>query len=378
MSMKRNTIIPILAGFLVMGFVDVVGIATSYVQKDFGLSDAVANMLPMAVFLWFAVCSIPVGLLMNRIGKKKTVALSMLVTLLALLLPTVVYSYPVMLVSFALLGISNTALQVSLNPLAAGTVRRELLASILTWGQFVKAISSFLSPVIAGAAAIYTGQWKLIFVLYAVITLLNMLWLVYAVPEVHEQKQCATFGTTLTLFQDAYILRLFIGIFIIVGIDVGLNTVIPKLLIEKIDLPLEQAGLGTSLYFLARTGGTFAGALLLARWQADRFLRISMGVALVALAAFAVGSRPALLYGLIVIMGLAFANVFSILFAFALQYRPERNNDISALMVMGVAGGALFPPVMGLLADAFGQAAGLVLLMAGTVYLWLVGRQVKR
>lgn len=376
--MKRNTIIPILAGFLVMGFVDVVGIATSYVQKDFGLSDAVANMLPMAVFLWFAVCSIPVGLLMNRIGKKKTVALSMLVTLLAMLLPTVVYSYPVMLVSFALLGISNTALQVSLNPLAAGTVRRELLASILTWGQFVKAISSFLGPVIAGAAAIYTGQWKLIFVLYAVITLLNMLWLVYAVPEVHEQKQCATFGTTLTLFQDAYILRLFIGIFIIVGIDVGLNTVIPKLLIEKIDLPLEQAGLGTSLYFLARTGGTFAGALLLARWQADRFLRISMGVALVALAAFAVGSRPSLLYGLIVIMGLAFANVFSILFAFALQYRPERNNDISALMVMGVAGGALFPPVMGILADAFSQTAGLVVLMAGTVYLWLVGRQVKR
>lgn len=376
--MKRNTIIPILAGFLVMGFVDVVGIATSYVQKDFGLSDAVANMLPMAVFLWFAVCSIPVGLLMNRIGKKKTVALSMLVTLLAMLLPTVVYSYPVMLVSFALLGISNTALQVSLNPLAAGTVRRELLASILTWGQFVKAISSFLGPVIAGAAAIYTGQWKLIFVLYAVITLLNMLWLVYAVPEVHEQKQCATFGTTLTLFQDAYILRLFIGIFIIVGIDVGLNTVIPKLLIEKIDLPLEQAGLGTSLYFLARTGGTFAGALLLARWQADRFLRISMGVALVALAAFAVGSRPALLYGLIVIMGVAFANVFSILFAFALQYRPERNNDISALMVMGVAGGALFPPVMGILADAFSQTAGLVVLMAGTVYLWLVGRQVKR
>ena len=376
--MKRNTIIPILAGFLVMGFVDVVGIATSYVQKDFGLSDAVANMLPMAVFLWFAVCSIPVGLLMNRIGKKKTVALSMLVTLLAMLLPTVVYSYPVMLVSFALLGISNTALQVSLNPLAAGTVRRELLASILTWGQFVKAISSFLGPVIAGAAAIYTGQWKLIFVLYAVITLLNMLWLVYAVPEVHEQKQCATFGTTLTLFQDAYILRLFIGIFIIVGIDVGLNTVIPRLLMEKIDLPLEQAGLGTSLYFLARTGGTFAGALLLARWQADRFLRISMGVALVALAAFAVGSRPALLYGLIVIMGLAFANVFSILFAFALQYRPERNNDISALMVMGVAGGALFPPVMGILADAFSQTAGLVVLMAGTVYLWLVGRQVKR
>ena len=161
--MKKNVIFPILFGFFVMGFVDVVGIATNYVQQDFSLPHSVANLLPMAVFLWFAVCSVPTGLLMNRYGKKKIVCGSLLLTLVAMLFPLFAYSYPVMLLSFSLLGISNTALQVSLNPLAATAVRPEMLASILTWGQFVKALSSFLGPIIAGAAALYTGQWKILF-----------------------------------------------------------------------------------------------------------------------------------------------------------------------------------------------------------------------
>lgn len=374
--MKKNVIFPILFGFFVMGFVDVVGIATNYVQQDFGLPHTVANLLPMAVFLWFAVCSVPTGLLMNRYGKKKIVCGSLLLTLVAMLFPLFAYSYPVMLLSFALLGISNTALQVSLNPLAATAVRPEMLASILTWGQFVKAISSFLGPIIAGAAALYTGQWKMIFAVYALITLLNVVWVALSVPATHESSQTATFSSTLSLFADGYILRLFIGILVIVGIDVGLNTAIPKLLMEKTGVPLEQAGLGTSLYFFARTAGTFAGALLLARWQAGRFLRISMIAALAALAGLFAASSLTGLYAGIVVAGLAFANVFSIVFAYALQYKPERNNDISSLMIMGVAGGALFPPLMGLIADHGTQALSLVILAAGTLYLLMLkGRE---
>ena len=69
-------LLPVLFAFFVMGFVDVVGISTSYVKNDFGLNDTLANLLPMMVFLWFAVCSLPTGLLMGHIGRKKTVLLS--------------------------------------------------------------------------------------------------------------------------------------------------------------------------------------------------------------------------------------------------------------------------------------------------------------
>ena len=370
--MKSKSIFPILFGFFVMGFVDVVGITTNYVQKDFQLPDSIANMLPMAVFLWFFVCSIPTAMMMNRIGKKHTVLVSMALTFIAMLIPMISYNYPMMLLAFALLGISNTILQAALNPLAATTVRKEMLTSILTWGQFIKAISSFLGPILAGAAAIYTGQWKQIFTIYAIITLLSLVWTWLSVPNVKEEKQAIDIKATFSLFKDSFIFSLFVGIIMVVGIDVGLNTVIPKILIEKTGMALEQAGLGTSLYFVAKTAGTFIGALLLAKWSPKGIFRICMVIGLIALAGMIFGQQSILMYVLIVVVGIAYANVFSIIFSNALQYKPERNNDISALMVMGVSGGALFPPIMGLVSDMSNQATSLVVLVLGTVYLMMI------
>lgn len=375
--MKSKSIFPILFGFFVMGFVDVVGITTNYVQKDFQLPDSIANMLPMAVFLWFFVCSIPTAMMMNRIGKKHTVLVSMALTFIAMLIPMISYNYPMMLLAFALLGISNTILQAALNPLAATTVRKEMLTSILTWGQFIKALSSFLGPILAGAAAIYTGQWKQIFTIYAIITLLSLVWTWMSVPNVKEEKQAIDIKATFSLFKDSFIFSLFVGIIMVVGIDVGLNTVIPKILIEKTGMALEQAGLGTSLYFVAKTAGTFIGALLLAKWSPKGIFRICMIIGLIALAGMIFGQQSILMYVLIVVVGIAYANVFSIIFSNALQYKPERNNDISALMVMGVSGGALFPPIMGLVSDMSNQATSLVVLVLGTVYLMMIALSKK-
>ena len=370
--MKKHSIFPILFGFFVMGFVDVVGITTNYVQHDFQLPDSVANMLPMAVFLWFFICSVPTAMLMNRIGKKHTVLLSMFLTLVAMLIPMISYNYPMMLLAFAMLGISNTILQVSLNPLAAITVRKEMLTSILTWGQFIKAISSFLGPIIAGAAAIYTGQWKQIFSIYALITLLSLLWTLLSVPNMKEEKQKVDMKGTLSLFKDPFILSLFGGIIVVVGIDVGLNTLIPRILIEKTGVALEQAGLGSSLYFVAKTAGTFIGALLLAKWSAKQFFKISMVIGLISLGALILTQHSIALYALIMVVGMSYANVFSIIFSYALQYKPERNNDISALMIMGVSGGAFFPPIMGLVSEVSTQSASLVVLILGTAYLMMI------
>ncbi|KAA6308024.1 hypothetical protein EZS27_040303, partial [termite gut metagenome] len=47
---SKTTILPILFGFFVMGFVDVVGIATNHVKADFNLSDSLTNLIPMMVF----------------------------------------------------------------------------------------------------------------------------------------------------------------------------------------------------------------------------------------------------------------------------------------------------------------------------------------
>lgn len=369
---KQNSkaIYPILFGFFVMGFVDVVGIATNYVKVDFALSDTLANLIPMMVFLWFALFSIPTGILMGKAGRRNTVVIAQGITTLAMLLPLFLYNFASVLLAFALLGIGNTILQVSLNPMVANVVHPDRITSVLTLGQFIKAVSSFLGPIIAGAAASFCGDWKLIFAVYAAATLISTLWLLSTVPGKEKREEAkATFGSTLSLFRDRYITSLFLGILFIVGIDVGLNTTIPKLLMERTGMALSEAGLGTSLYFAARTIGAFAGAFLLAKVSASRFLKYSMLVAVVAFALLLAVPAAWSMFVMIVVVGLTCANVFSILFSFALRHKPERGNEISALMIMGVSGGALVTPLMGIVADGFGQVAGLSVLLLCILYI---------
>ncbi|MDR2119052.1 MAG: MFS transporter [Tannerellaceae bacterium] len=363
-------IAPVLFGFFVMGFVDVVGIATSYVKHDFALSDTLAGLLPASVFLWFALFSIPSGILMCRAGRRNTVALSLFVTAAAMLIPLFLYRFLSVLFAFALLGIGNTVLQVSLNPMAASAVHPARTAGVLALGQFVKAISSFLGPVIAGTAAAFLGNWKLIFPVYAAVSLLSVLWLLLAVPVREEREEAgATFASAFSLCRDRMMRRLFAGILCIVGMDVGLNTFIPKLLMDKTGIPLSEAGLGASLYFAARTAGSLAGAVLVAGYAAGRFLKWSMAAAIVAFVLLLIADTPLLLYAMIIVVGLMCANVFPLIFSVALRRQPERTGEISALMIAGVSGGALVTPFMGAVSDAYGPVAGFSVLLICLIYL---------
>lgn len=376
MNEKSNNImriLPVLFGFFVMGFVDVVGIATNYVKSDFSLSDTISSLLPMMVFLWFAVFSIPTGVLMGRIGRRNTVLLSLAVIAVAMLMPLFFYDFGFVLAAFALLGIGNTMIQVSLNPMVAAIVSKEKITSVLTLGQFIKAISSFLGPVLAGAAASLWGDWRMIFAIYAVTSALSAVWLMASVGSDDKQQDNATsFSSAVALFKDRFILMLFIGIILIVGIDVGLNVTIPKLLMERCSLTLAEAGLGTSLYFSARTIGTFAGAIALARIPSDKFLKYSMIAAVISCVLLMVLDGLWAICGMIVIVGVACANVFSILFSCAIQHNSSQADAISALMIMGVAGGALVPPLMGVVSDAMGQAASMGVILLCILYIFRI------
>ena len=203
-------LVPILFSFYVMGFVDIVNIATSYVKQDFILNDKLANLLPMTVFLWFAICSLPTGILMGKIGRKKTVMLSALITTVAMLIPLLDYNFPMMLITFALLGIGNTILQVSLNPLLASVASKDKVTSMLTLGQSIKAIASLLGPVLVGLA-VGLNNWKLIFPVYAGLTLLSLIWLAWTpINEEIEEKAGNSIGYIFALLKDKYILALFI------------------------------------------------------------------------------------------------------------------------------------------------------------------------
>lgn len=354
-----------------MGFVDVVGIATNYVKKDFQLSDTLANLLPMSVFLWFLIFSIPTGILMNKIGRKKTVLLSMVITVIALLIPMIAYSLSVVLIAFALMGIGNTIIQVSLNPLLTNVISGEKLTSSLTLGQFIKAIASFLGPVIAAFCANHFGNWQVLFIIFAAVTVLSSLWLwLTYIPREESKTEVSSFGKSFALLSDRDIFLFFIGILTLVGIDVGLNITAPRLMMERTGMLLEEAGYATSLYFMFRTAGAFLGAIILVKMSAQKFYIVSSIVAVLAIGLLLFAKTQPLLYTGIALTGFACANMFSIIFSYALKKMPSKSNEVSALMIMGVSGGAVFPFLMGIMTDALGgiQIGAVAIILLCSIY----------
>lgn len=365
-------VLPVLFSFFVMGFCDVVGISTTYVKNDFGLSETLAGFIPSMVFLWFLLLAVPVALGMNRIGRKRTVQISNLVTIIGMLIPFFSYNFTTCMIAFALLGIGNTILQVSLNPLLTNVVSGQSLTSSLTAGQVIKAISSFMGPIIALFAVNTLGNWQYLFPIFAAITLLSSLWLMLTrIPKEEDVVSSgSSLGATFALLGDKTILLLFIGILCSVGLDVGMNTLTPKLLIERCSLDIADAGLGSSVYFFCRTAGAFLGAFLLARISDIKYLRVNILLMLVSLGAlFFAGSYISILV-FVGIFAFTLSCVFSIVYSLALKRRPDKANEISGLMITGICGGAIIPPLMGFLSESFGSQAGsLTILTICALYL---------
>ena len=376
-------IAPVMLCFFAMGFVDLVGTASNYVQKDLGLTDAEANLFPSLVFFWFLIFSVPTGMLMNKIGRKNTVLVSLVVTTISLLLPLINDSYGIMLASFSLLGIGNAIMQTSLNPLVTNLIRADKLASTLTFGQFVKAIASFLAPILAawGATSVlptFGLGWRAFLVLYAVISFLSIS-ILSATPIQEEQPDKASgVGECIKLLGSPFILLCFLGIMCHVGIDVGTNTTAPKILMERLSLPLEEAGFATSIYFIFRTLGCFSGAFILNKVSAKSFFGFSVAMMLLAMGMLFVCDTLIPIYVGIGLVGFGNSNVFSIIFAQALLSSPKEKNEISGLMIMGLFGGTVFPLAMGFAADALGQVGAIAVMTVGVVYLLYFTTRIKQ
>ncbi len=372
-------LLPALLSFFAMGFVDMVGIATNYAKADLNLSDTASNLFPSMVFFWFLIFSVPTGMLMNRIGQRRTVVLSLVVTSLSLVVPFINYSFASMLVSFSLLGIGNTLMQVSINPLLSNIVRGDRLASSMTLGQFVKAIASFLAPLIAAWAARSLGDWKYLFPIFMAVSVVASLWLGFTpIKEEEDRQKNSTFLDCFKLLGNGTILLFFLGIMCHVGIDVGVNVTAPKILIERAGLSLgnaggsifSDAGFATSWYFLFRTIGCFLGAFILARFSAKKFFAVSVAAMVASMVCFFVFDSVAGIYTAIALVCFGNSNIFPIILSRAMLYMPDNKNEVSGLMIMGLFGGAVFPFVMGLVTDAMASQTGaLIVLATGVIYL---------
>jgi len=376
MNIKKKayiTVTPVLFSFFVMSFCDLVGIGVDNAKADFQLSNTLSQMIPMAVFVWFFVLSVPIGILQDRIGKRNMVNIGMIVTAAGLFLPFVFYSFPLLLAGFMLLGIGNTIIQVSANPLLIDVVPAERRSSFLSFAQFVKAVGSMAAPYLATFFAMQFGNWKLVLLVFGVFSLISAAWLQFTKIEETQSKEIkATLKSSLKLLNTPFIVIMVLGIFFLVGIDVGVNSFSGQFLMDKLNMDPEPAMRGRSLYFFGKMLGTFSGALLLTRFSATRFLLFSTLATLATLLIFIWSPTPVIALSLMFLAGLASSNIFPLMFSLTAGKYVTRTNEISGLMIMAVSGGAFIPPLVGKIADSSGLTLGMYLFVACAAYLVFV------
>ena len=378
-NFSLQKVAPMLMAYMVMGFVDIVGVATGYIKQDFELSDVWAQTIPSLAFVWFFLMSIPSGILQDRFGKKRMLNMGIALTAVGMLIPFAFYSLFTVAISIILLGVGNTIIQVSSNPLLRDVISSEKrFASMMSLSQFIKAIVSLLGPILATFAAASFGSWRLVFLVYGVTSIVAYLWLAATtIEESRSTEVRATFASCLGLLKNPFVLGMTMAIFLIVGADVGMNSNIAAILSSRYGIGLEEASLAISIYFTALMIGRFSGALLLSRIPLRKFLLASSVLAIAAVVFFMVAPTVNLARAAIFLVGLGSANLFPLIFTAAINRMPDRSNEISALMVMAISGGALIPPIMGAVSGAFGVAASAVVILICLLYVLFAALSTK-
>jgi len=363
-------IAPVLLSFFVMSFCDLVGIGVDNAKADFELSNTLAQLIPMAVFAWFFILSVPVGILQDRIGKRNMLNIGMLVTALGLILPFFLYTFPVLLTGFALLGIGNTIIQVSANPLLIAVVPAGRAPSILSFSQFIKSIGSMVAPYLATFIAVKFGNWQLLLLTFGIVSILSVVWLhLTKIQERTSLDNKATIKSCLRLLSVSYIALMVLGIFFVVGIDVGINAASGQFLMDKLLMDAEPAKQGRSLYFFGKMLGTFIGALLLTQISPKRFFLGSTLATLLSIIAFIYSPNAIVAMVLLFIIGLTASNIFPLIFSLTVKKYTSRSNEISGLMIMAVSGGAFLPPIIGKVSDMTNIETGMLVLVVCALYL---------
>jgi fucose permease len=372
-KINLKKISPVLMGFFVMSFVDLVGIGVDRVSKDMNLSATLAQLIPSATFLWFLLLSIPAGVIQSRLGKRFMLNVGMGITAFGLLVPFFFYSFGMVLAGFALLGIGNTIVQVSANPLLVYVVPGNRTSSFLSFSQFVKAIGSMLGAPAALFFASKFGDWKIEFLVFGVVSILTVLWLgMVKIEESKQEEVKASLASTFKLLGNGFVLLMVLSIFIVVGVDVGFNSNSGQFLTKHFGIDPTTAESGRSVYFFGRMLGTFAGAILLTKISSRKFFMWTSVLGILFLILILLIKSHVVAWGLVFLIGLAVANIWPLVFSIAVEKYPTRSNEISGLMMTAIFGGAVIPLLIGWISDMSTIAMGMTVLIACMIYLWIV------
>ena len=387
--------------FVISLVTNVISAINPDVGQSFGLSLTLVSLLAFSFFIAYGVMSIPAGLLLERFREKPIMIAAFTLAVAGAMLISLVPSYPVFLVSLFLIGSGMAALQVAINPLLRVSGGEEHFAFNSVMAQLVFGSASFLSPFIYSYFVRNIGQaggegkpliglmsklvpanlpWVSVYWVFAVI-LVAMVAVLAAVrfPPVikKEEERAGAWATHKALFKNKVVLLYFLGIFAYVGTEQGVSFWISKFLKIYHGYDPQTIGAGrVALFWLLMTIGGILGLVLLKLFDSRKVLVGFAVAALVFLSLALFGPGPLALI-MFPLMGFAASVMWPIIFSLALNSVASHHGSFSGILCTGIIGGALVPPIVGALGDAFGLRQGMFFLYLTLGYILSIGLWAK-
>ena len=359
--------LPIFLTFFVMGFGDIVGAMVGFVRSSYGVSAALAGLLPLFGFIAYGILSVPAGFFAEKFGKKKVLLLGLGLTFMGFLLAMLKFdSYLVLLAAILMAGSGLTIVQVAGNPMMREVSAEKNFSRNLTFAQFIKSIGSMSGPLLI---ALVIGVWTDLFPIYVAVIAVTLVWVTISVPATPPTRTTASsamagFLSSFKLLGNGYVFMMVMAIFLYVGAEVGVNSWIASYLNNEYQLDLAKwATLGIGFFFFAIMVGRFLGSIVLHYLSPRKFFLITSLVSCAGIGGLFFHDQWVAVAS-IVLIGLGFASIFPLVFSLLIDAMPDKSNELSGLMCMAIVGGAIMPFFMGTLADASIKAAFLVPLVS--------------
>lgn len=366
--------------FFAWGFVtSLIGPLIAAVRRVFELSYAEATLTTFAWFIAYGIASIPAAAIVGRLGYSRSI-IAALVTMVVgcLLVPaaTLIDWYPGVLIALFVIASGVTILQVAANPLVAALGSPKRSHARLNFSQFFNSLGTTLGPAIA-APILLTGG---VFAADALITdpatraeslrsidfaflAVGAFFAVVAVfiftarKAINDSAPATTASDRASPFvalKSPWAVFGALAIFFYVGSEVAIGDLLTNFLHSPdiLNVPLATAGGMLSWYWGgAMVGRLIGSALMLTKIKASVLLIVNTTVAAILCLVVTQTNGPTAAYAAIAI-GLFNSIMFPTIFTLTLERSTAPVPATSGLLVFGIIGGAILPPIAGHIADS--------------------------
>ncbi|MGH8215969.1 MAG: sugar MFS transporter [Rhodanobacteraceae bacterium] len=392
--------------FFIFGFVTWLNSSLIlFVKVGFDVDNVGAFLIPMAFYLSYFFLALPSAMVLKRTGMKRGMALGLLVMAIGSVLFAVFmgnYSYLGALVALFVIGAGLSLLQTASNPYVsilgpiesgakrvaimgicnkfAGGVAPYVFGALLLSGAaaYADKIQAAASPAVRSLLQhAFVARAVTPYIVMAVVLALLAVWVVFSpLPEIKPEsnrQEAQDEGRGRSIFSFPHLWLGVVCLFIYVGMEVMVGDGI-VIYGQASGMSLDTAKHLTSWVMVGMLIGYLAGVALTPRFiSQQRYLAVSAGLGVL----FAFGAwqtHGALSVGLVAALGFANAMMWPAIFPLAIKGLGDRTEFASALLIMGIAGGALIPQIFVHLEEVIDfQLAFLLVMVPGYLYILFYG-----